>query len=368
MNLFTWPRSDVRHTPGRMSSMRSPRPRALHQSCRALCGFALTLIPLQRAYGWGDDGHKMVMAAAIAALPEDSRRIFARAGKDLAKLCVEPDAHSGAVPAEACKHWINIEKFDPGYLAALTSGVTAAEADGGVADEDLRGLGALMDKERFAADPPPYRPDRVAKLWDALPGSISFLRATHGRAELHLGTVVYQPYLYARAFAGAVARGDRRRAIQYAGWLGHYAADLHVPVHVTANYKGQYSGNLIFDDRERGDLHVRFETAYVKSEKAWLKREMERRMPPVRTVAGTAITPLAIAAARDAYAKLPAVVAADLDAAKTADPRRDWSGFLRAATPAWREIAAAQLTGAAALLATCLHSAQQPGFSGTMAP
>lgn len=328
----------------------------------------LASIPAARALAWGDDGHKMIMAAAVAALPEDSRRIFQRAGKDLAKLCVAPDQHSGAVPAEACKHWINIEKFEPGYLAALKANMDAIADDAGAADEDLRGAGALTDQARFPSDPPPFAPDRVLALWTGLPPSITALRERHGRMELHLGTVVYQPYLYAKAFAGAVARGDRRRAIQYAGWLGHYAADLHVPVHVTANYKGQYSGNLLFDDRERGDLHVRFESAYVKSEKRWLTREMKRRMGPVRTVAAAALTPLAIAAARDAYAKLPAVIAADLAAGKAADPRRSWGDFLEAAAPGWRKIAAAQLTAAAEFLAIALHSAQQPGFSGTMTP
>lgn len=341
--------------------------RSLHQPCRVLALLCLHLCIAQRAMAWGEDGHRMIMAAAVAALPEDSRRIFAGMTRDLNKLCLEADRHSGPVPAEACKHWIDIEKFEPGYLEALRKRIDAAEGTAGATDEDLRGAGAQADQDRFTGDPPPYSMQRAAPLWDGLPATITLFRAKYGRMELQLGTVVYQPYLYAKAFAGALARGDRRRAIQYAGWLGHYTADLFVPVHATSDYKGQYSGNLLFDDREHGDVHVRFESAFVKSEKDRFRREMQRRMPEIRPVAADRITPLAIAASRDAYAKLAGVLDADRAAAKASDPRGDWNGFLRNVAPAWRETATAQLTAAAGFLATLLHSAQQPGFSGTMA-
>jgi len=133
---------------------------------------------------------------------------------------------------------------------------------------------------------------------------------------------------------------------------------------VSSNYKGQYTGNLTYVDKERGDVHARFESGYVKSSIDSLRREVRKRLPHPVALDPASITPRAIREAREAYALLPALLAADQAATRTADPRRDWERYLAQAAPAFREPAIRQLTAATAFLADLLMTAAR----GAMPP
>jgi len=50
-------------------------------------------------------------------------------------------------------------------------------------------------------------------------------------------------------------RYDWAKAVLFASDLGHYVADGHMPLHITRNYNGQYSGNY--------DIHSRYESAMI---------------------------------------------------------------------------------------------------------
>ncbi len=50
-------------------------------------------------------------------------------------------------------------------------------------------------------------------------------------------------------------RKDFRQALLFASDLGHYVADGHMPLHITRNYNGQYSGNT--------GIHGRYESVMV---------------------------------------------------------------------------------------------------------
>ena len=336
----------------------------------ALLLAAIWLVP-GMARGWGDDGHKLVLREAIRTLPPAARRLYENKGRELDRLTVEPD-HRSQVPAEGCKHWINIEKTEPAYVAALNAALTAAYGGEGYADEDARGVAAGLDTQTFGTLPPPWPATRVGPLWDAFPPTLEAFRRRYGRLEVFIGSVPYQPLLYTRALAGAIARADRKRTLAYAAYLAHYTADLHVPVHVTANYRGQYSANLLFDDRERGDPHCRFESGYLRTDLAEVIRAVRalRGKPVIVPAAG--ITPLVLAAARRAYGLAPVLLETDRAAVKKIDPRRDWDGWVAAVTPAYRIMAAGQLAAAADLLSSLLLTAAQgnglepPAKSGTM--
>jgi hypothetical protein len=52
-------------------------------------------------------------------------------------------------------------------------------------------------------------------------------------------------------------RSDWAKAVLFASDLGHYVADGHMPLHITRNYDGQYTGNT--------GIHTRFETAMINT-------------------------------------------------------------------------------------------------------
>jgi hypothetical protein len=322
----------------------------------ALAATLLLLLAPGAARPWGEDGHTLILEEAITALPPDVWQRFEGNRRELGRLVMEPDRRS-QTPMEGCKHWINVEKLAPGYAAVLEHDLLAAYGDDGYADEDARGVAARLDATFFRTTPAPWPAARVDPLWDTVPPTLEAFRRRYGHLEVFIGSVVYQPLLYTRALAGALASRDRKRVPPYLAYLAHYTGDLHVPVHVSSNYKGQYSGNLTYDDKERGDVHARFESGFVKAELDALRREVRRRLPPPRALAPDAITPRAIREAREAYALLPAILAADQAATRTADPRRDWEKYLAKAAPAFREPAARQLAAATALLADLLMTA-----------
>jgi hypothetical protein len=52
-------------------------------------------------------------------------------------------------------------------------------------------------------------------------------------------------------------RLDWAKAVLFASDLGHYVADGHMPLHITRNYNGQYTGNT--------GIHSRYESAMINS-------------------------------------------------------------------------------------------------------
>jgi hypothetical protein len=340
---------------------------------RRICLAALSMLLLPGSgRGWGDDGHMLILESAVAALPDDARRVYEPVMDRLRTYAVEPDRHS-IVPAEAGRHFIDIEELDPSFLAGLTGKLDKTGAARGLADEDARGIAISYEREFFARQPPPWNGSQTGPLWDKIPPDLPAFRSAYPGLETIVGTVVYQPYLYSRPLARAIRRGDQRWIMIYAGLLAHYTGDLFVPLHVTSDYKGQYSGNLIFDDarKGRGDVHARFETAFVKYRLEVLRgRVAETRRDP-RIVPPSEITPRAVAEARGAYALAAPILEADRKAAASHDPARSWARYAEMAGPVFEPAAARQLGGAASMLADLFLTAVRspldvPSGSGKM--
>jgi hypothetical protein len=321
----------------------------------------LLLLASGPAPGWGPEAHRRILRAALDSLSPASRRPYEGLWNDLRRTVVMPDALN-AVPEEASRHWVDIEKTDPAYLARLRDALKEVFGDAGWAGEDARGVGAGVDADLFPSDPPPWA--RSGPLWDSLPLTITAFRERYPREEQFIGTVIYQPYLYAVALSRALAAADRRRTAQMAGYLAHYASDLAVPLHVTSNYKGQYTGNLVYSDKERGDVHSRFETGYTNARAAPIAAALKAGLKgwrPSPLGAGD-ITPRAVALAREGYSALPSLIEADRKACAAADPRTAWDAWVIAVDPVFGPIAAGRMEAAVRLVAVLLESAGRPGF------
>jgi hypothetical protein len=83
-----------------------------------------------------------------------------------------------------------------------------------------------------------------------------------------------------KALVAAFKERDYEAVLKYAGHLSHYVADATMPLHATKNYKGQFSGNVIFNTAEADrHVHVRFEVGMINANKGDIAKR-------VRTLAG----------------------------------------------------------------------------------
>jgi hypothetical protein len=302
------------------------------------------------AYSWGTDAHTAILDAALASLPANIRAGYDGKRRDLKKFLMEPDMRSAPV-AEGSRHFIDLEKLDASYIAGLKEDLGRVYGDSGYADEDARMVTADFDAKWFAGSPPPWKAERIGPLLASLPPSITAMRASLNRMEIFCGTVVYQPYLMARALARARERNDRKAIIGFTGYLAHYTSDLFVPLHLTANYKGQYTGNPSFNDKERGDVHCRFESGFIKARLETINTELSRQHPVPEAVSMEDITRFCIKSAGETYPLAERVTTADNLASRKADPRKDWNGYLREVSPEFLPLATGQMRQASRMLA-----------------
>lgn len=309
--------------------------------------------------GWGRDAHYLTLEAALQSLPAEAAAPYRAALGSLKRYVSEPDRHA-RVPSEGCRHWIDVEKLDPAYLEVLDARLRSAYGGRDFPDEDAKSLGYAVDDRFFPGRPFPPAPSSLAALWKLIPATLDEFRSRYGRREIFIGSVVYQPVLYTRALARALADGEERAAHAAAGYLVHFVGDLHVPFHASANYKGQYSGNLIFPDRKegRGDVHARFETAFVNHRMGALRRAVLGSIRPAKALPLDHVTPRVIESAREAYGMIDALLEADRSATAVAHPGKAWDRYLARVAPAFEPAAARQMTAAAQMIGDLLLSAR----------
>lgn len=324
--------------------------------------FCLPLLFLtpSSAYCWGADAHTAILDAALAQLPPHVRAGYDGKRRDLKRFLMEPDMRSAPV-AEGSRHFLDLEKLDPAYLDGLRADLDRVYGEAGYPDEDARLVAGDFDAKWFRNSPPPWKSARIGPLLASLPPTITAMRASMNRMEVFCGTVVYQPYLMARALARARERSDKKAVICFTGYLAHYSGDLFVPLHLTANYKGQYSGNPSFNDRERGDVHCRFESGFIKSRLETITAELSAINREPDAVSIDEITPLCGKSAGESYKLAERITTADNNASKKADPRRDWNGYLQNVSPDFLPLAVGQMRLASRMLASLIvASYRQP--------
>lgn len=146
------------------------------------------------ASGWGVWGHRQVTRAAIYALPPSLRPLYRRHLSYLEQQCLVPDRRRYVDPAEAPRHYIDLEF----YQSALS---------------DTGPLRYSVALARFGDD--------------------SLRR--HGELPWHIHV------MYLR-LVEAFKRRDLPAALKLSAELSHYVADATVPLHTTVHYDGQHSG------------------------------------------------------------------------------------------------------------------------------
>ncbi|MBI4178076.1 hypothetical protein HY522_01465 [bacterium] len=167
--------------------------------------FFLLLLPASGAFGWGLDAHKTVTDRAVRLLPTRLQEFYWENRETLRELSIDADRRKDGDRSEGPKHYIDLELYPEGPLPVL-------------------------------------RKDAIRKF------GMDHLRAS--------GWAVWNTQKVYDDLVAALRRRDYESILRLSGDLSHYVSDLHVPLHTTVNFNGQFT-----DDT---GVHARFESRLVE--------------------------------------------------------------------------------------------------------
>jgi hypothetical protein len=155
----------------------------------------LLIIAPSFTYGWGFAAHKLINNTAVYTLPPQLFKFYKIHIETITEKAVNADMRRYIAEDEACKHYLDADHYEKSYPL-----------------------------------------DTIPHFWkDAI---IKFSNDTlnaYGIAPWNLQLIKYQ---LTKAFESK----DLYKILKLSADLGHYAADLHVPLHSTENYNGQLTG------------------------------------------------------------------------------------------------------------------------------
>ncbi|MDZ7289601.1 MAG: hypothetical protein ONB44_08895 [candidate division KSB1 bacterium] len=169
---------------------------------RILLVASFLLLPTM-LWSWGFVAHKWINREAIKLLPAPLQSFYHSVADSVVEKSIDPDLRRKRVPNEEFHHYIDIDHYGRYPFAELPRDYQTAV-------------------QKFSAD--------------------TLLR--YGDAPWHIARLT-------DSLAAAMRQGQIKTIIQLSADLGHYVADLHMPLHLTENYDGQMTNN-------RG-IHARFE-------------------------------------------------------------------------------------------------------------
>lgn len=146
------------------------------------------------SYGWGFFGHKLVHQLAIYNLPKELQGFYFKYQDYIVSKSTRPDERRNDDPAEAPRHFIDIDVYGPDAVNTMPEAWKAAAAK--------------------------YSTDTLLK-YGIVPWHVMVMkeRLTNAFRQKNVDSILY-----------------------YSADLGHYVADAHVPLHTTQNYDGQMTG------------------------------------------------------------------------------------------------------------------------------
>ncbi|MBF9255603.1 hypothetical protein I2I11_20055 [Pontibacter sp. 172403-2] len=145
-------------------------------------------------YGWGFFGHKLVHQLAIYNLPKELERFYFKYQDYIVSNAPRPDERRNDDPAEAPRHFIDIDVYGPDAVHTMPEAWKAAAA-------------------KYSAD-----------------------------TLLKYGIVPWHVMVMKERLTNAFRQKNVDSILYYSADLGHYIADAHVPLHTTQNYDGQMTG------------------------------------------------------------------------------------------------------------------------------
>ncbi len=174
---------------------------------------ALTMVA-QAAFGWGAWSHRTINRSAVALLPAPLREFYQLHIDYIGEHASDPDLRRGKWKNEGEYHYIDMDDYGnyPNFKVPLT-------------------YDAAVKK---------YGEETVVKD----------------------GMVPWRVGLDVDSLSAAMRAHDVPLVLHISADLGHYVADMHVPLHATKNYNGQFTGNIGVHYRWETGIPDRFGHAY----------------------------------------------------------------------------------------------------------
>jgi hypothetical protein len=169
-----------------------------------------TLIALSLALmSWGYVGHEKINHSASLSFNAEMEQFMAWAAT-LAAHASDADERKEIDPNEGPRHYIDIDNY-PEFVAA----------------------------------------GRIPQTYDSIV-------ALYGEDfVIDQGVLPWATLTTYDSLVNCFLRRDWAKAVLFASDLGHYVADGHMPLHITRNYNGQYSGN--------NDIHSHYESVMINA-------------------------------------------------------------------------------------------------------
>lgn len=146
-----------------------------------------------RAWCWGFYAHERINELAVYLLPPGMQELY-RAKRDyLRRHATDPDKRRYAIPEEAARHYIDLDKYGT------------------------------------------YPFDSLPRNWDK-----AVERYTEDSLQKH-GIVPWWLEIMRNRLIKAFREKNIPRILQTSAEIGHYLADAHVPLHACSNHNGQYT-------------------------------------------------------------------------------------------------------------------------------
>jgi len=161
---------------------------------------------------WGFFAHQWIHREAIKILPLPLRAFYESAADSVVEKSVDPDRRRRRVKNEEFHHYLDIDHYGRYPFLEMPRDYQAAA-------------------QKFSAD--------------------TLLR--YGDAPWHIAKVM-------DSLTVAMRQKQVKNIIQFSADLGHYVADLHMPLHSSENYDGQMSGNKGIHARFEGQMIERFQS------------------------------------------------------------------------------------------------------------
>ena len=218
--------------------------------------FFFLLLSATLAFGWGDDGHKIINRAAVTAVSADMPAFF-KAGIDhIVYNGPEPDrwrekTEYSLKEDQEPDHFIDLERVED--LGELPEG-------------RWEYVKLLYGKRAHTTEnPDDFLPEKVGfQPYAAL--------ETYGRLK-----VAFREYRKAKA-AGQSTADAEANILFYAGWLGHYVGDAANPLHTTIYYNGWVGPNP--NHYTTAHIHWPFESDMVNRNLAYMSDLNSLVSPP----------------------------------------------------------------------------------------
>lgn len=185
----------------------------------------LTAAAVVTCSSWGFSPHRELHAVAITALPSPVFGFFKAHQHELMVRAVDADKRKHGVKEEAERHYIDLDHYSDGI-----SPCGWHEACERYTEDTLRSRGIL--------------PWSIERVYNQLVDEMSNCDARDSSAA------------------------SLSRVLRLSADLGHYIGDAHVPLHTTANYNGQFTGQI--------GIHALWEThVYETSRPYWTGQRIE---------------------------------------------------------------------------------------------